>query len=398
MAGFDEARIGRLRTALARHVEVGEVPGLVALVDRGGETCVEVLGAAAVGGPPMRRDTVFRIASMTKPVLAAVTLSLVEECLLRLDDPVDGWLPELAGRRVLRSLDAALEDTVPARRPITLRDLLTFRMGTGVVMAPLGTYPIQTAMAEAGLMPGEVPPAARPEEWLAALGALPLMYQPGEVWQYHTGSDVLGILVERAVGKPLGEVFEERIFAPLGMRDTGFRIPAESLDRFATAYRPSPAGLSAYDTPADSAWSAPVFASGGGGLVSTADDYLAFCRMLLAEGRIPAGRGSAGRLLSRASVRLMTTDQLTAGQREAARLFFGESRSWGMGCGVTVRRDELWGSPGRFGWDGGAGTSGYADPAEDLVGVLLTQRSMTSPEPPPVFRDFWTSAYQAIDA
>ncbi|MER5640459.1 serine hydrolase domain-containing protein [Kitasatospora sp. NPDC002227] len=397
MAGFDEQRLGRLRVAMERHVEAGALPGLVALVSRGDETRVEAVGRASFDGPPMRRDTVFRIASMTKPVTAAATLMLVEECLLRLDDPVDELLPELAGRRVLRGLDSELDDTVPAHRAITLRDLLTFRMGFGVVMAPLGTYPIQAAMFDAGLMPGAVPPTLSPEEWLRGLGELPLMHQPGEVWQYHTGSDVLGILIERAVGRPLGEVLQERIFGPLGMRDTGFQVPAGSLDRLPTAYRPDRAGsLTAYDSPADSGWARPpVFASGGGGLVSTADDYLAFCRMLLAKGRTPEGQ-----LLSRPSVELMTTDQLTAAQRAAAPLFFGAGgaeRGWGMGCGITLRRHELWGSPGRFGWDGGAGTSGYTDPAEGLIGVLLTQRAMTSPEPPALFRDFWTAAYQAID-
>ncbi|WP_441247323.1 serine hydrolase domain-containing protein [Kitasatospora sp. McL0602] len=391
--GFSKARRGRLREVLAGHVDRGELPGLVALVSRQGEVQVEAVGRMAIDGPPMRRDTLFRIASMTKPVTAVAAMALVEECRLRLDDPVDPLLPELADRQVLRSLDGPLDETGPARRPITLRDLLTFRMGFGVVMAPPGSYPIQRAMAEAGLMPGERPPQIEPDEWLRRLGALPLMHQPGTVWQYHTGSDVLGILIERATGQPLGDVLRERILGPLGMADTGFHVPASSLPRLATSYWADPrtGTLTLHDDPASSSWaSPPVFASGGGGLVSTVDDYLAFSRMLLAKGRY-----GSGRILSRPSVDLMTSDQLTPQQR--ADSFLGDGRGWGFGCGVTVRRDDVWATPGRFGWDGGIGTSGYADPTEDLVGVLMTQRLLASPEPPPVFRDFWTSAYQALD-
>ena len=186
--GLSEARLGRMREVMAGHVERGEVPGLVALVDRRGEVHVDALGTKAVGGDPMRRDTIFRIASMTKPVAAVAAMILVEECRLRLDDPVDGLLPELADRRVLKRLDGPLDDTVPANRPITLRDLLTLRLGIGAVMVFPARYPIQLVMDEAGVVPGPDSPSLAPDEWMKRLGGLPLMHHPGERWMYETGS------------------------------------------------------------------------------------------------------------------------------------------------------------------------------------------------------------------
>lgn len=390
------ARLGRMRDVLGGHVARGDVPGLVALVARRGEVHVEALGTAETGGgAPIRRDTVFRIASVTKQITAAAAMTMVEECLLRLDDPVDDLLPELAGPRVLAHPAAPLDDTVPAHRPITVRDLLTLRLGTGAVMAPPGATPIQRAMDEAGVAPRPGGQSLDPGIWLKRLGELPLVHQPGERWMYDTGMDVLGILMSRAAGRPLPDLLAERLFEPLGMTDTGFHVPAGRLHRLPFAYRPDPetGGL----VPADdrSRWaSPPAFPSGAGGpgLVSTADDLLAFCTMMLNRGR---HRGE--RILSRPSVELMTTDQLTAGQKADNAVFFGGNSGWGLGVGVLTRRDDLAAVPGRFGWDGGTGTSVYTDPAEHLIGILLTQRAMTSPAPPPWHRDFWTCAYQAID-
>ena len=395
-SGLSTVRLRRLREVLTRHVEPGDMPGLVALVARRGEVHVEAIGTTEAGGSePMRRDTIFRIASVTKQIAAAAAMTLVEECRLRLDDPVDGLLPELAGRQVLARLDGPLDDTVPAQRPITVRDLLTFLMGIGAIMAPPGRYPIQRAMEEAGLGAGPAGPRAEPDEWMKRLGRLPLAYQPGDKWMYHTGSDVLGVLMARATGQPLAEVLAERILRPLGMTDTGFHVPAVSLHRLAAAYRPDPAtgGLELSDDPRDSLWGRPpAFPSAGGGLVSTADDLLAFCTMMLNE-----GRHGTGRVLSRPTVELMTTDLLTEQQKAENTIFFGGSSGWGLGFQVFTRRTTLASTPGRFGWTGGTGTSVYTDPAEELIGILLTQREMTSPLPPPVFRDFWTCAYQAID-
>ncbi len=196
---------------------------VVTLVSRRGEVQVDAIGMKAAGSSdPMRRDTIFRIASMTKPITAAAAMILVEECKLRLDEPVDGLLPELADRRVLKRIDGPLDDTVPAKRPITLRDLLTFRLGIGAVIAPRGQYPIQQAMAEAGLDPGPDPSPHGPSEWMKQLSNLPLIHQPGEGWLYHTGSDILGVLIARAADQTLEDFFRERVFGPLGMRDTGF--------------------------------------------------------------------------------------------------------------------------------------------------------------------------------
>ena len=395
-SGLSTARLRRLRGVLSRQVESGAMPGLVALVARRGEVHVEAIGTTETGGSePMRRDTIFRIASVTKQIAAATAMTLVEECRLRLDDPVDDLLPELADRQVLARLDAPLDDTVPAHRPITLRDLLTFVMGLGAFMAPPGQYPIQRAMEEAGLQPGPGSPPVEPDEWMKRLGSMPLAYQPGDKWLYHTGSDVLGVLMARATGQPLAEVLAERVLRPLDMADTGFHVPETSLPRLAAAYRPDPetGALVLSDDPRQSRWGRPpAFPSAGAGLVSTADDLLAFCTMMLSK-----GRHGAGRLLSRPSVELMTTDLLTEQQKAENAIFFRGNSGWGLGFHVFTRRTTLASAPGRFGWNGGTGTSVYTDPAEELIGILLTQREMTSPLPPTAFRDFWTCAYQAID-
>jgi CubicO group peptidase (beta-lactamase class C family) len=390
-----ETRAGRLHQALAAHVTSGDMPGVVALVSRRGETKVEAIGTQSFGGTPMRRDTIFRIASMTKPITAAATLILVEECRLRLDDPVDQFLPELADRKVLKSLEGPVEDTVPARRSITTRDLLTFTFGMGAVMVWPAKYPIQKAAAEAGLTPGPVQPTLTPDEFMKRLGSLPLIYQPGERWLYHTGSDVLGVLIARASGQSFEAFLQERLFGPLGMRDTGLQVPAAKLDRLASAYMmdPQKKELTFFDDARASRWSKPLpFPAGGSALVSTVDDFHAFYRMLMNKGL--HGRE---RILSRPTVELMTSAQLTPEQRQGAELFFGPGASWGMGGAVVTRRTDLFTTPGRYGWDGGYGTSAHMDPAEDLVGILMTQRMMDSPVPPKVFRDFWTTTYQAID-
>ena len=398
-SGLSAARLARMHDVMAGYVERGEVPGIVTAVSRRGDAHVDAIGTKAVGGgAPVARDTIFRIASMTKPIIAVATLILVEECVLRLDEPVDRLLPELAGRRVLRALDAALDDTVPAQRPITVRDLLTFRIGFGIVMAPPDTYPIQRAMTE--LLLGQGPPGAStppPDEWLRRLGTLPLMYQPGERWVYHTGSDVLGVLIARAAGQPLEAFLRERIFEPLGMRDTGFSVPAAGLDRLATSYwtNPQTRALDLYDDAKTGQWSRPpAFPSGGGGLVSTVDDYMAFGQMML-----NVGRHERTRILSRASIETMTTDQLTPAQKAVSGLIndYFDSHGWGFGVAMATRRTDVAGSIRSFGWVGGLGTSWRSDPREVMVGILLTQASWTSPNPPNVALDFWTSAYGAIE-
>jgi len=286
-AAFSKPRLARLHHALAAHVAAGDMPGIVALASRRGEVQVEAIGAQAFDGPPMRRDTIFRIASMTKPLVAAATLILVEECKLRLDDPVDAFLPELANGKVLKSLESPVEDTVPARRAITARDLLTFTFGMGAVMVWPAKHPIQHAAAAAGLAPGPFQPEISADEFMKRLGGLPLIHQPGERWLYHTGSDVLGVLIARVSGQPLESFLQDRLFAPLGMRDTGFHVPAAKLERLASAYMmdPQKKTLGFFDDARQSRWAKPpAFAAGGSGLVSTVDDFHAFYRMLMNRG------------------------------------------------------------------------------------------------------------------
>lgn len=396
--GLSRAPLERMHHAMAAHVQSGGMPGLVTLVYRRGEVYVDAVGRQTLGGSiPMRRDTIFRIASMTKPIAAAAAMILVEECRMGLDDPVDRWLPELADRQVMRRLDGPLDDTVPAHRPITLRDLLTLRMGIGHILAPASDYPIRRKLDELGLLLGPPQPQAlpSPDEWMQRVGTLPLMSQPGEQWTYDLGLDVLGVLIARVADRPLDVFLRERLFDPLGMKDTGFHVPREKLGRLAGSYAPNPAqwSLDVYDGIDDSQWARPpAFASASGGLVSTVDDYLAFCRMLLDQGAY--GRD---RILSRASVDLMTTDQLTAEQRAANRMFLGDHSGWGFGLSVNLRRDDFARNPGRFGWDGGLGTSAYTDPTEQTIGILMTQRMMDTPEPPRVFTDFWAAVHQAVE-
>ncbi|GGN75212.1 serine hydrolase [Actinoplanes lobatus] len=401
MAQFSPAGLQRWRDVLARHVDSGRIPGLVALVSRGDETHVEALGTLRHdGGAAIQRDTVFRMASTSKPVTVAAGMILLDECRLRLDDPVDPWLPELAGRRVLSRIDAPLDDTVPARRPITVRDVLTSTFGLGMDMTTLGT-PIMNAIFEQGLTPNLPTPMPGPDEWMRRLGELPLMHQPGERWQYHIASDLLGVLVARVTGQSFESFLRDRVFGPLGMTDTGFHVPAEDIDRLPTLYAPDPqtGEFLVWDESKGGRWSSPpTFTGGGGGLVSTADDYLAYFRMLL--------NGGDG-ILSRPAVELMTTPRLTAEQnaartamaRDNVHISFGQGQHGGWGFGMAVRTYRGDYAPvGQFGWDGGSGTSTYADPQHGLVGVLLTQVGASNPSSAHAFHDFWTTIYQAIDA
>jgi CubicO group peptidase (beta-lactamase class C family) len=398
--GLSSARLGRMHDVMKGYVERGEVPGLVTLVSRRGEVHVDMIGTMAYDiSDPIQRDTIFRISSMTKPITAVATMILVEECKVRLDEPVDRLLPELAGRKVLKRLDAQLDDTEPAIRPITVRDLLTFRMGFGQMMAPPDAYPILKAANEQqiGMGPPSPDMLPAPDEWMRRLGQLPLMYQPGEKWLYNTGADVLSVLIARASGQPLEAFLQERIFEPLGMKDTAFSVPGHKLNRLATSYWTNfvSGKIEVYDEAEGGQWSrSPAFPSGAGGLVSTIDDYLAFGQMMLNQGK----HGSE-RILSRLSVETMTTDQLTPEQKAMSGLVSGyfDNHGWGFGMSVVTRRDDVPAVPGRYGWDGGMGTSWYSDPREDMVTILMTQQSWTSPSPPNVCLDFWTLAYQAID-
>jgi CubicO group peptidase (beta-lactamase class C family) len=385
---------------MAAFVSRGEIPGIVTLLSQRDSVHVDAIGTLAFNGNiPVQRDTIFRIASMTKPITAAATMILVDESKLRLDDPVDLYLPELSNRKVLKHIDSPLDDTIPVKRPITTRDLLTFTWGFGLIFAPPDSTPIlQTANdLQIGMGPPQPSRMPPPDQWLRRLGTLPLMYQPGERWLYNTGSDVLGILVARASGEPFENFLRERIFEPLGMNDTGFFVPPAKLNRFPTEYwnHFQTGALEVYDDPPTGQWThPPPFPSGSGGLVSTVDDYLAFSRMMLNKGIL-----GKQRIVSSNSVQAMTTDQLTSVQKSASGLIesYFDTHGWGFGLSIVTRPVSPSETVGIYGWDGGLGTSWRANPANDLTGILLTQRAWTSPRPPKVCLDFWSSVHELIN-
>lgn len=395
MTAFDPHRLARLADAIQRQVDQDRIGGVAWLLAVDDQVEVGAAGVLTRGEPaPVARDTVFRISSMTKPIVAVAALGLVEEFVLRLDDPVDALLPELSDRRVLVDPRGPIDGpTVPAERPITLHDLLTFRLGMGMDFSAPWPQPFIDALGELELGAGppepQVPPP--PDEWMRRLATLPLVHQPGERWLYNTGADVLGVLVARA-GRPLDVVLRDRVFEPLGMVDTAFSVTDP--DRLGTCYATDPVdGRFVFDPP-DGQWaSPPAFPSGAGGLVSTVDDLHAFARMLMAGGRRPDG----SRLLSRATVDAMTSDQIDVASGAPGPLPDG-SQGWGLGVGVQVRRADLAPGVGSYGWAGGMGSIWSNDPANGLVGILLGTDAFAGPfPPPPVIQDFWTGAYAALD-
>ncbi|MEW2065892.1 serine hydrolase domain-containing protein [Streptomyces sp. NPDC007346] len=419
-----------LQELLDAHIARGSVPGAVALVARGDRVEVASAGSASSAGPagsansagsadpadsasstgpagsagstgpagfgetaPMRRDTIFRLASITKPIVAAAAMTLVEDGLIAPADPVAAWLPELASPLVVRTPQSPVDDVVSAVRPITVLDLLTFRAGYGLPadFSLPAVVPLLTELKQGPPQPQAVP---APDAWMAALSRIPLLHQPGDGWLYNTCADILGVLIARVADRPLDAYLAERLFEPLGMMDTGFAVEAAALDRFTSYYRAGaegPGGAAGepelVDAP-DGQWSRPpAFPSGAGGLVSTADDWYAFGRMLLAGGLTDDGR----RVLSAESVRQMVTDHLTPAQRAESALYT-EGQGWGFGGSVDVGTTAPWNVPGRYGWIGGTGTTAHIIPSTGTVAVLLTQMELTGPAAPQVMRDFWTYA------
>ena len=335
-------------------LESAGIPGAAALVGRRDE-----LEIASVGdvGP----DSIFRIASVTKPITAAAVMLLVDDGVVALDDPIARWLPELESPRVVRTPASPVDDLVPAARPITVDDLLTFRAGWG--------FPSDFTLPAVVELFQKLPlfgVKETPDEWLVTLAGVPMLNQPGEAWLYNTCSDIQGVLVARASGRSLPDFLAERIFEPLGMNDTGFHVP-----------QAKHAWLPPYHGDFDGVlWNEPpVFPSGAGGLVSTLSDWNQFGRMLLAEGE---------GLLSRESVRSMMTDHLTAEERADSTIFL-EGAGWGFGGSVAA--------DGRYGWVGGTGTAAHVSPATGTVGVLLTQVEMAGPTSTPLMRRFWEYAF-----
>ncbi|SDX18247.1 CubicO group peptidase, beta-lactamase class C family [Saccharopolyspora shandongensis] len=374
-----------LHDILRKHVDDGSVPGAVGLVARGDRVEVAAVGSLAVGGAPMARNSIFRIASVTKTVVAAAVLMLVEEGRIALDDPVREWLPELAEPSVVRTPGSEVDDVVPAARPITVFDLLSSTAGYGFASDfELPAVQRLFSVQRDGREPQSFPAT---DEWMAELSRVPLLHQPGEAWLYDTCSALQGVLIARVSGRSLPDFLAERVFAPLGMIDSGFVVPAAKRARFTSYYRSGAAGLELADGP-DGQWSTPpAFPLGSGGLVGTVDDWLAFGRMLLAGGTTADGR----RLLSADSVRMMTTDHTTAAQRETGEAFL-EGQGWGFGGSVDVAAIDPWNVPGRYGWVGGTGTSAHIIPSTGAVAVLYAQVGMDGPVPPEWMRDFWRYA------
>lgn len=375
--GFSAGGLGLLSETLTGYADRGEVAGLVAMIHRRGDVVqVDTAGwQDREKRRPMRRDALFRMASMTKPVTAVAALQLVEQGLIGLSDPVDPWLPELADRKVMRDPLGPPDDVVPATRPITLEDLLTYRFGLGwgrSGLAPqlfsLTADPVATALAIPGCEPLD------PDAWMRRLGELPLIAQPGELWRYHTASDVLGVLISRVTGQPLETVLAERIFEPLGMVDTGFVVPGSARERLTVLYSREGEVL---DHPDTTAWAQrPRFASGGAGLVSTVDDYARFARMILGRGELDGTR-----ILTGDTVRAMSRDRLTPAQHADPPFnpplgqTMWEDQGFGYGVQVRTRQDGIGPGVGAVSWPGGFGTFWVADPRHDLVALLFVQTS-----------------------
>lgn len=372
--GFDPERLSRIPAFIQdRYLASGKLPCALVLVGRDDDVVhFSVQGRARENGEQLAPDAIFRIASMTKPVTSVAALMLVEEGKIALSDPVTRWIPELDRLRVLRDPAGPLDENVPARRAITVDDLLTHR--AGLAYAPFSEGPIQRAYQAALGDPGINRMTA--DEWLAALGTLPLAYQPGERFHYGHSTDVLGFLVGRVEGKPLRSVLRERIFAPLGMTDTDFWLPRDQRDRLASLYRyDEGAGklvkveLEMYDEP-------PSYTPGGGGLISSAADYHRFARMLLLGGALDGVR-----LLRPETVELMRTNRLTAAQREVHFVGMPLWKKSGFGLGLAIAEDLVdnpyaCGAAGSFTWPGVFGTWWQADPVNELVMIYLIQHQV----------------------
>ena len=368
-----------LEETLRPFVDSGDVPGLVALVARGEDVEVVTLGTQGSSGIAMARDSLFRAASITKPVTAALVMTLVEDGRLDLDAPVADLLPELAEPRVLRTLGSPLDDTVACERPITARHLLSGTAGHGFCTWESAVTPLLVErLHQAADDVHEVP---APDEWVRRLSTIPLMHQPGDGWTYNASYDVLGVLVARATGQDLAEVLAERLLDPLGMVDTGFHVPAGEVGRLTTMYGADDGELVVRDEPDGFFTRPPAFPSGSGGLVTTADDWLAFGRMLAAGG---------GDVLAAESVRQMTTDHTTPRHREMGG-FFLDGQGWGFGGGVDTELIDPWNVVGRYGWVGGTGTSAYVHP-DGTVAILLTQVVLGSPGIEELLKAFWTAS------
>jgi CubicO group peptidase (beta-lactamase class C family) len=395
--GFSPEGLKAVTAAMQDAVDKGDAIGVVTLLYRHGAIAqVNAVGFQdQAAKTPMQRDTIFRIASMTKPIVSVAVQLLIEDGKLTLTTPVDKFLPELANPKLLKSPGDPLDSAGPSPRGITVQDLLTHR--SGIVTPDTAPGPLVDAIKQA-----DADRAMGYDTWIKRVGALPLAYEPGTRFNYGNSFDVLGILVARVSGMTLPEFLEARIFKPLGMKDTGFVVPANKMARFATNYGLDPATKqrTVADQPGEnSRWAKmPGFPSGAGGLVSTVNDYLQFARMLLGQ-----GRAGDVRLLSHESVALMTANRLPPEQRKVPFSGFDFWAGQGFGLGVSVVDDAAkqalspfgYASNGSFGWPGAYGTWWQADPKEDMIQIFMIQQPAADPRSP--VRRFQQAAYRAID-
>lgn len=353
-----------LSTLLDRHVAEGTMPGAVAIVSRAEQDPeIVVSGTTALSGEPLAADAIMRIQSMTKAVTSVAALRLVESGRLGLDDAVDEWLPELADRRVLRSPTAPIDDTEPSPHPITLRHLLTNTSGYGGI---LEESPLRDAMQANGTEAGAEPVDLGADEWLARMAELPLAFAPGAGWRYHHSFGILGILLSRATGRPLGDHLRDDLFAPLDMHDTGFWAPAAEAHRLPAAYRHGDGGLEEVEPEGGGFYAGPPpFDVSHAELVSTAADYFRFLRALT-SGATVAGEP----LISAEHAAAMLSDQVPAHAKTPESFYPGFWEGMGWGYGVGVQTDGA--RAGRFGWSGGQGTDFWVDP-DGTIAILLTQ-------------------------
>jgi len=376
VAGFSGEALEKIPPALKAIVDAGDLSGFVTMTWRKGEQAqINILGKRDIAaGLPMERDTLFRIASMTKPVTSVAALMLMEEGKFRLDDPITKWAPEFANMRVLKDAEGPLDQTTPAPRAITMDDLFTHRSGLAYGFSSMGPVAHEYQRVLGDVLNNDM----NADQWMKALATLPLLYAPGERFHYSHSTDVLGFIVGRIAGMPFRDFLMQRLFKPLGMKDTDFFVPADKRKRAAVVYRQdqatgklNPVPFKQYDSP-------PAFTGGGGGLISTLDDYLQFARMLLNK-----GEHNGKRYLKAETVQLMCTNRLTAEQRAIP--FLGAIPMWagmGFGLGVSVidKPDQLgflgMGGVGSFGWPGAFGTWWQADPANDMIMIYLIQNSM----------------------
>lgn len=373
-------RSATFESVLREHVTKGELAGAVALAWRPGQpTGVTAVGRRDVGRDlPVTRDTLFRIASLTKPILSVAALTLLDEGRFELDEPIARLAPELQHLRVLRDPEGPLHDTVPAARAITFRDLLTHR--SGLTYGEFHRGPIRAACAET--LGAQIDCALSPDEWIARLATLPLVDQPGAAFHYGVSSDLLGFLIARMEGTTLGALMQQRVFDPLGMRDTGFVVPRDKRDRRAaltgfdasgalTTLAAAPGGHALAERP-----ESMTFESGSGGLWSTVDDYLAFARLFVGGGAVDGVR-----VLTPETCALMTSNQLTPAQRAGTRMFgrpvFAEGHGFGLGVAVVMEPEKAdvlrcRGGVGTVGWPGAYGSWWQADPTDGSVLVFLS--------------------------